>query len=120
MIGTCNRIPIVTIVRHLKIIAETIVARTQLPRRFVGSIGTISSQDIDALLFFQWAKNYLHNQSKTNFLRFPILTGHSLGGYFAQLIASNCSITTAAINKSLSPMLTTNSLPSPARLSAAS
>lgn len=54
----------------------------------IGILGEISSQDIDALLFFQWAKNYLNTQMHYNFYRFPILTGHSLGGYLAQLIAS--------------------------------
>ena len=81
-----------------RVTKETVIAYrgTVASRRTIGdfiadidlSIKKWSEQDTQAEEFYQWAKKYLANYNPDQFSLFPSFTGHSLGGYLAQLVAA--------------------------------
>ncbi len=57
--------------------------------------GYWSESDREAIHFYQWAIRYLQQQNEFN--KHPILTGHSLGGYLAQVVAIEYKQATAIV-----------------------
>jgi hypothetical protein len=46
-----------------------------------------SAYDHDAIVYYDQAHHYLMTESHGNYIKLPMLTGHSLGGYLAQVVA---------------------------------